>query len=181
CTSAWDAAGILRSLQPALAKHLERCESLPLVAVTAFFPRTERDLDGFGCLFPKLENFTASGVLFNGSVFSGREEGLRSETWIFGGDDQPEAVTWSDGETLTHLLRDRRRLNGQDDEPAHFEVTRWPRAIPCYSVDWERALDSLKVPAPLYLHGNYMGALGLARILDRSRKLAQTIKENYRG
>lgn len=177
-TSAWAAAEILQASQPAIAKTLARCESLSLVRSVCFFDKTGHELEGFGCLFPVRERFHNLGALFDSSIFPNRSA-LRSESWIMGGAAYPEITAWSDEQVIESIVRDRERLTGRRQEPVGYHITRWPRAIPHYTVEWERALQSLQVPPPLYLHGNYLGQLGLSRILNRSISLAAQIKENY--
>ena len=180
CTSVWAAASIVESVDPHLANRMRECECLPLVTVTAFFSPTGNDLKGFGCLFPEEQNFHALGVLFNNCIFTGRAS-ARSETWIFGGAGQPDAAKLSDEELRCKILSDRARLPGGSGELLSLVVTRWPRALPHYTTDWEKRLQDLTPSPPLYLHGNYLGALGLARILERSKKLAEEIKKEYAG
>ena len=174
CTSAWTAA---RLVQGPLKADLARVESLPLVSITAFF-KPGRDLRGFGCLFPARENFHALGVLFNDCIFEGRSR-ERSETWIFGGAGHPDICQLSDAQLIERIVSDRHRLNGREEYPLASHITRWPRALPHYTVEWEKTLRTLNVERPLFLHGNYLGALGLGAILARSKALAQEIKELY--
>jgi oxygen-dependent protoporphyrinogen oxidase len=98
---------------------------------------------------------------------------------MLGGAMNPEIVTWSDEQILQIILKDRERLVGVATEPLQHHIQRWPRSIPHYTCAWESALKSLRVAPPLYLHGNYLGQIGLARILERSMTLAQNIRENY--
>lgn len=178
CTSAWAAAQILKESYPSLADSLSQCESLPLVTVTTFFDHEKDEPRGFGCLFPIEKGFTARGVVFNDSVFHGRSS-YRSETWIFGGAADPEVKDRTDAQIRESLLQDRSRLTGKTSLPLDMIITRWPRAIPHYTVQWEKVLADLKVPKPLFLHGNYLGAIGLSRIYQRSKHLAAQIKEIY--
>ncbi len=180
CTSAWAAAQILSAREPESAALLARCESLPLVSVTAFFPHQTGELRGFGCLFPESQGFHALGVLFADGIFADRSE-QRAETWILGGARQMQVMTLDDEGVTAALAEDRRRLTGQPWRPLSVDITRWPRALPHYTVEWERALSALSVPAPLFLHGNYLGHLGLAQIHQRSRTLARELKEKYAG
>lgn len=177
-TSAWAAAEILKPRNPVMAAVLEQCESLAVVSVTLFFEKQDTDLDGFGCLFPNSQGFHSLGVLFNSSVFDNRSP-HRSETWILGGATNPEIVACSDEQILDMIRSDRILMSGDDARPLDFKINRWARAIPHYTVDWECALRQLKVEPPLYLHGNYLGALGLAGINARSLDLAKNIKESY--
>lgn len=177
-TSAWAACETLRACYPELSQTLAKCESLPLITVTAFFDRSESDREGFGCLFPRPQGFRSLGVIFNSSVFGGRsEEQLRSETWIFGGAHDRGAVDLSDNQIGEALSRDRRRLNGGAHAPRELVITRHARALPHYTLEWARELRRLEVPHPLYLHGNYLGDLGLASIYQRSKRLAGQIEE----
>lgn len=177
CTSAWAAADIVGSHDSNLAARLKTCESLPLITVTAFFEHRAQELKGFGVLFPQAQGFQALGVLFNDCIFSSRSS-HRSETWIFGGADQSHDL--SDEQIRQAILRDRLRF-GLGDKPLSLHITRWPRALPHYTVAWEKTLRALEVKPPLYLHGNYLGALGLARIQQRSKDLAALLKERYAG
>lgn len=178
CTSAWSAAQIVAGYDQSLADLLEQCESLPVVSTTAFFEHSKKDIQGFGCLFPQSQRFNSLGVLFNSCIFRERSH-LRSETWIMGGFAQPKVFELTDDQILDLILRDRKKMVGLDERPLSFKVNRWPRALPHYTIDWEKALANLQVERPLYLHGNYLGAIGLSRICARSRKLAQEIRESY--
>jgi oxygen-dependent protoporphyrinogen oxidase len=180
-TSVWGAAQILHTHFPRAAELLGRCESLPLISVTTFFNHQAEQLQGFGCLFPRSQGFHALGVLFNDCIFAGRSK-LRSETWIFGGALNPEVLQLNEKQLLEQLLNDRRRLPGASKEPpkaVHFK--HWTRALPHYTLRWESVLQKLSLPKPIYLHGNYLGALGLTQILARSNRLAREIKEAHFG
>lgn len=178
-TGVKDAARLLESTRPDLAGRLNTAEVLPLVSVTAFFEPDAQDPRGFGCLFPESQGFSALGVLFNDCIFEGRSS-VRSETWILGGASGASLVRLTDEEILTLVLRDRRKLKGREQTPLEAHVTKWPEALPHYTLEWEKTLRTLEPEAPLFLHGNYLGKLGLAGILDRSIVLAGKIKEAAR-
>jgi oxygen-dependent protoporphyrinogen oxidase len=178
-TPAWTAAELTQETRPELSEQLRHCESLPLVSATAVFEKSASDLQGFGCLFPPPQGFQASGAVFNDCIFEGRSN-RRSETWIFGGALNLAAVKWSDDEIRAHILKDRARLMpGAKQEPFELKISRWPRAIPHYTVQWEKFLQTLKAERPLYLHGNYLGVIGLSRIHRRSIQLAEQLKDTY--
>lgn len=178
CTSAWAAARLTEESHPEATEVLARCESLPLITITAFYPRHARDLQGFGCLFPPGQGFTALGALLNDTIFEGRSL-VRSETWIFGGAMNRAVTELDDANLRRTLAQDRTRLTGVTVEPLDMVITRWPQAIPHYTVEWEAELQTFNVPRPLFLHGNYLGQLGLTQIFARSRALALQIKELY--
>ncbi len=178
CTSAWNAAEIFQMTHPQFSQILKQCESVSLVRVTCFFKPADTDLDGYGCLFPVQQRFHSLGVLFDSCIFPNRSQ-LRAESWILGGAQYPEIGAWSDEQVIESIVADRKRMLGDESRPVSYNITRWPRAIPHYTTKWEAALKTLRVTPPLYLHGNYLGSLGLGRMLNRSVKLAAEIKENY--
>ena len=172
CTSAREAADCLVPAAPAVAEALLRIEMLSLVTVTAFYARQAGDLAGFGCLFPRDQGFRARGVLFNDSIFEGRS-GFRSETWIFGGAHDPGIVDLDETTLGEVVARDRERMTGRTDAPLALYTTRWPAALPHYDVALEQMLSGFpQLPPHVRLGGNYLGGIGLARILDRSARVA---------
>lgn len=172
CLSARAAAEALASIAPALSAALRRIEMLSIVTVTAFYQATSAKLNGFGCLFPRDQGFRARGVLSNDSIFEGRGPAL-AETWIFGGALDPEVVNFSDEEFAALLADERERFYRKKDLPLDIYVTRWPHALPHYSVELEKILTALPVPPQnVALVGNYLGRIGLAKILERAAIVA---------
>jgi oxygen-dependent protoporphyrinogen oxidase len=179
-TSAWQASELLKSARPKLATKLAHVESLPLLSVTCFFKHGNKDLRGFGCLFPRRQKFHSLGVLFNDCIFAGRARaGIRSETWILGGAHNRDIAAVSDDEILRRILQDRGRLGGDDVPPLDYKIQRWTRALPHYTCDWAKHLEDVHDDPPIYLHGNYLGEIGLSRIYARSIRLAVQLKASY--
>ncbi len=177
-TSAWNAAEILKTSHPHVSQILERCESVPLIRATCFFKESAKDLEGFGCLFPRGQKFNSLGVLFDSCIFAERSQ-ARAESWILGGALNPSALAASDEEVIESIVSDRSRLMASSDRPLSFHISRWQRALPHYTCEWEAELADLKPEPPLYLHGNYLGQIGLSQILNRSVQLAAQIKGNH--
>jgi oxygen-dependent protoporphyrinogen oxidase len=173
CLSASAAAKYLDRIAPELAQSLGQIEMLSLATVTCFYPQDAARLKGFGCLFPRSEGFRARGVLFNDYIFEGRGP-AHAETWIFGGALDPEVVSLSDDEFAQTIASERERFYGRRDEPLGMRVTRWPRAIPHYTIELERVLATLPAPPKnIALVGNYLGRIGLAKILERAAFVAE--------
>jgi len=178
CGSATQTADALTSASPEIASLLAKIEMLPLVSVTAFFKRDPRTKRGFGVLFPPTERFRSLGVLYNDAIFPGRvtrEKTVQSETWILGGARRPEITGMPMDGVLREFLGDRNRvlgIAGPVERPIHYVLHRWARAIPYYTVEHERTLEelsrALQRPGKLRLMGNYLGGIGLAKILDRA-------------
>ncbi|MGZ3691603.1 MAG: protoporphyrinogen/coproporphyrinogen oxidase [Pseudobdellovibrio sp.] len=183
-TSISDAAGLLESTAPKAAKALKEIPLNPLSTVVMGFEK-QRSLKGFGCLFPRDQKISALGVLFNTDIFAGRGE-LESETWIYA---QSSAHVES-------ALADRKLLLGVSESPAIQRTQEWPKALPLYGKKLRELLVSdiwktsdardpfaiLKNGAELsetknrtFLTGNYLGGIGLAKILDYNLRLADKI------
>ena len=173
-TSAWDAASLLPN------SSLKTIEPVPLISVTLVWPLNEPTLYGFGCLFPPSENFFAAGVLINGCIFSNRGPNP-TETWIVSQD--PSQLT--DEQIKKSILTDRQRLFETSTEPLECHITRWPKAIPAYNANLQNFLSSYseteKILAQknIYLAGNYLGKIGLAKIYDQNIVLAEKLKTKY--
>ena len=175
CLSANAAAKYLSGLAPAVAQALSKIEMLSIATVTCFYSQDAAQLKGFGCLFPRNEGFRARGVLFNDFIFEGRGP-AHAESWIFGGALDPDVVNLDDAEFARTIATERQRFYGHRDEPIAMRVTRWPRALPHYTLELERILTTLPPPPPnVRLVGNYLGRIGLAKILERAAFVADRL------
>lgn len=173
-TSAWDAAALLAGCAPDLAARLRTAEILPLVAVTVFFRAAQDKYPGFGCLFPAQAPTRALGVLMNSYIFAGRA-GVYNETWIFGGARDGSALHLTDQEIIAEITASRQRLFGLTSDIVESKITRWPQALPHYTLPWASTLAAIPEIPGLHLHGNWLGGIGLSHILDRSHLLAERI------
>ena len=190
CTEAPAAACLLRSHAPRLAAALDRIRMVSLVTVTAFFQPSAHDLRGSGVLFPRSSNVGALGVLFNTDVFPGRSD-LRSETWIYSSSRQlaPDSVeagfSRPDGaidEDLRHQLEaDRAVLTGRHERPVAVYVTPRPNALPLYDTAILRTAAAVEaLPPGLALAGNYLGSLGVSRLVDGGAAAAARLLQRVR-
>jgi oxygen-dependent protoporphyrinogen oxidase len=175
CLSARTAAEFLADAVPELSQALRGIEMLSLATVTCFYPTEAARLKGFGCLFPRDQGFRARGVLFNDCIFEGRGP-AHSETWIFGGALDPEAVNLGDNEFAQLIASEREKFYGKHDDVLDFRITHWPNALPHYSIELERILTMFPAPpSNIALVGNYLGRIGLAKILERAALVANEI------
>jgi oxygen-dependent protoporphyrinogen oxidase len=172
CTSAIAAAECLIKVAPEFSASLRQIEMMPVVTVTCQYKPAAARLKGFGCLFPRSEGFRARGVLFNECIFAGRGP-AHSETWIFGGAFDPEIVRLSDPQLIELISSERQRLFGEHDEAIGIHITSWPEALPHYSIELERILTRLPAPpANVGMVGNYLGRIGLAKLIERAAFVA---------
>ncbi|MCC2679323.1 MAG: hypothetical protein K0R29_1899 [Pseudobdellovibrio sp.] len=179
-TSLENAKYALKETAPIVSEQMSSVPMLPLATVTLKFSSTSR-VQGFGCLFPAPENFHALGVLFNSDIFPGR--GDYSETWII------SDVKSTDDNLLRAIAIDRKRMAGAEENPVAHHIRRWEKALPLYGKELEKVLVNAPFSqglisgvrldesrSPLYLTGNYLGVIGLAKILDYNIRLSQRIE-----
>lgn len=180
-TSASAAGKILEETQPALAQTLQKIRMSSLLSVTLFFDKAQNDYQGFGCLIPRGYGLKSLGVLMNSYIFAHRNK-FYNETWILGGAAEESLLDLSDSELLELLHKERLRILGNATAPCHSHIQRWKNALPFYDLTLEKVLEELKsqpLPENLYLHGNYLGGIGLSKILERSHALAEEIASRH--
>jgi oxygen-dependent protoporphyrinogen oxidase len=148
---------------------------LPIVTTTAFFQKTDASSAGFGCLFPPCEKRNALGVLKNDFIFENRSKGLHSETWILGGANQPDIMGLADKEIEAKILNERADVFGLIENPKEIVITRWPSALPHYTLDLKLEVAALPVSENVFLIGNYLGSIGLSQILLLARALPEKL------
>lgn len=153
-----------------------KIETVPLISTTVFFPKGQRPLKGFGCLFPRAEGFEHLGVLFNDCIFANRSI-YHSDTWILGGAQNLSCKNLSETEVLIKVSEEQKKLYKTPIDALESKVFIWQEAIPHYTLELEQALERLSLPPEILLHGNFMGYLGLGKILQQGYKIAQQIKQ----
>lgn len=177
CTAAPHAAELLAPHAPEVSQQLRQIELLPIITATCFYERSARQPQGFGCLFPRHGEIRALGVLFNDCLFENRSA-LRSETWILGGASDRAAIQLADAELETILANNHAKLVGAQESLLSVHLTRWPQALPHYSLTLEHVLTALpSLPGHLALVGNYLGKIGLAKLLERAAQAAIQMQE----
>jgi oxygen-dependent protoporphyrinogen oxidase len=179
CSSASAAASITRELYPTLAQTLSRIHMTSVASVKVFFAKAQTKFKGFGCLVPRVgASYKTLGVLMNSYIFAGRDK-TYNETWILGGLDADQIVKMSDTELIHLIQSERATFFKATDTVLYTKIDRWEKALPAYDVELENILKQVDLPADLYLHGNYLGGLGLSKILERGDRLAQELADKY--
>jgi oxygen-dependent protoporphyrinogen oxidase len=177
-TPAPAAARILEVIDPVRAVALKKVELLPVITATVSFKDPPPHQTGFGCLFPPVEPRRALGVLMNNFIFPNRASKGFSETWILGGakPDAENVLEASDQEILNIIIEERHAVLGAGGDSFGFRITRWPQALPHYTLDLEKVLPELQgLRQNVVLIGNYLGQIGLSKILDRAAQLPDEI------
>lgn len=179
CSSASAAAQITKSLHPALSQTLSRIRMSSVVSVKAFFDQAQTKFAGFGCLIPRVGvPFKTLGVLMNTYIFPNRDK-FYNETWILGGAQADSILAMGDLEIVHTIQSERQEFLKCKANLAYTKIDRWEKALPAYDVELEKVLQEIELPKDLYLHGNYLGGLGLSKILERGDKLAQELAGKY--
>lgn len=172
-----------------------------LKSVSLFWRIEDRpDFEGFGCLFPRSETYL--GVLFDSDIFTHRtnSESVFLEKWILKVHPNSTDRLWSDEESgwsnadLDELLKFRaRQLRAHSQtqgQPLKVWVTPKPLALPKYDLHLEAQLcKASRVEfkgkfiythpqnSHYIYHGNYLGEIGLTKILHQSLRIAQYVGE----
>ena len=179
---AGSAAALVRDLAPEAARALEEIPYAPVASVASVYERADiaHALDGFGFLVPRVEKRRILGTLFSSSMFEGRapKERVLLTTFV-GGRRDPQLVSSSE-EALAAMVEDElATLLGAARRPRFSVVTRWPHAIPQYTLGHlsriERA-ERVQARLPgLYLCGSYRAGVSVAGCIASAHDTADTV------
>ena len=164
--------------QQILPERLPVFEMLDVVRTTVAFDSHAKKIGGFGVLFADGQGFRSLGALSNSEIFPDPSPFV-SESWILGGANDPAALHLQDQE-LIEVIQDERAKLLKDPSPVQGSViTRWPGGFPHYTVNLERELQGGFIEKlageGIFLVGNYLGVLGLSRILRRNLEIVERI------
>ena len=175
-TCARAAAPLVEPHAPRLGAALASLPMTTLSLATAFFPPHDRDLHGFGVLFPRGCGVEALGVRFDSDIFpAALDRKWRTETWI-SRVDESQCGFLDSYQLWRAAAADRYVFTGRTDEPADVVTTYRPNALPLYGsgvLDIQGRLSDL--PPWLALAGNYMGRLGASKLLDVAGEAATRV------
>ncbi len=153
----------------------------PVASVFTGYKRAQvhHPLDGFGVLVPQVERRQILGTLFSSTLFPGRApEGHVGLTTFVGGMRDPQLAGLDEHELLRVVQGELASLLGASGAPVFTRVQRWPRAIPQYTLDYQRfkdAITTVEAAAPgLFIGGNCRDGISLANCIEAGRRLAET-------
>ncbi len=176
------AATLVRDFAPDAARALEEIPYAGVVSVAHGYRRSDvlHPLDGFGLLAPRVEKRRILGVLFSSSVFDGRapEDAVLFTTFI-GGRRDPQLLSRAD-EDLAEIVREElAALVGARGAPVFCALTRWPRAIPQYTLghlDRIRRAEQARQALPgLYLCASYRGGVAVGDCIKSGQQTAEAV------
>ncbi len=134
-------------------------------------------LDGFGVLVPAVERRHLLGALFSSTLFPGRAPaGHVAITSFVGGSRNPELARLDDDALLGVVEAELVRMVGARDRPVYTHIHRWLRAIPQYTLDYQRFKDAITAveaaTGALFIGGNCRDGISLANCIEGGRRLA---------
>lgn len=187
-TAAPSAAGLLRPLAPDAAAALAAIAYAPVATVaTAYAASTvAHPLDGFGALMPRREGRRVLGVLFSSTMFEARAPaGTALLTTFVGGQRNPELPGRSEADLGALVQAEHADLLGARGAPIFQEVTRWPQAIPQYTLGHMarvQAADNAEVALPgLFLGGSWKGGVSVGDCLRNGLVLGDQVAARLRA
>jgi protoporphyrinogen oxidase len=169
---AWEAARLLSLKAPKLSEILQELNFQDVTTVTRFFRSTDRRLHGFGALIPEEANLGVMGILVNDCLFENRtNDSTLSETWILKGQ-------LSETQINAILKTAESVFWGTPREAIKTEFCVWPRGLPRYDLVLEKLLPQIEseaLRADVFLTGNYLGRIGLAKFIERNKEWSEAL------
>ena len=167
-TPADRASALLREHASDAAAALVEIDYAPVATVASAYTAAdiEHPLDGFGCLVPRKAGRQVLGVLFTSTLFEGRAPaGGAMLTTFIGGRRQPDLPGMPEADIAALAHAEHQTLLGARGRPRFQEVTRWPRAIPQYTLGHlgrvARATAASNVLPGLFFVANWKGGVSV--------------------
>jgi len=187
-TPADGAAKLLRHAAPDAAAALDAIPYAPVATVASAYRRADvtHPLDGFGFLAPKVEERRILGTLFSSSMFDGRagSDKVLLTTYL-GGQRAAEAVSLSEAVLADLVHREMAALLGARAAPGFCAVTRWPRAIPQYTLGHAeriRRAERAESELPgLFLCASYRGGVAVGDCIQSGYRMAEAVARYARA
>lgn len=168
--------------------ELARIEHAPVASVFTGWRRdaVAHPLDGFGVLVPEVERGRVLGTLFSSTIFPRRApDGHVALTTFVGGTRQPELAALSEPALVELVTEALQELVGARGQPEFVHVKQWPRAIPQYTLGYERYLEicaeAEKAAPGLFIGGNGRDGISLSNCIQSGRRLAAATQERLRS
>ena len=179
---AYEAARIVERLAPDAAAALEAIVYPPVATVASCYRRADvaHPLDGFGFLAPRRESPPILGCLFSSSMFSGRAEPstVLLTTFVGGVRSAPLALRTEDELAADVSTALRGYLGAR--QPLWQVVTRWPQAIPQYTLGHLQrvaAVERAEAASPgLRFCANWRGGVSVADCIKSAHASVEALQ-----
>lgn len=176
------AAALLREHAPDAAAALDEIVYAPVATVASAYAASSiaHPLDGFGCLVPRKEQRRILGVLFSSRMFEGRAPaGTVLLTTFVGGQRNPDLPGRAEADIATLVHEEHAALLGARERPLFQAVTRWPRAIPQYTLGHldrvARAAAAQRVLPGLFFCANWTGGVSVGDCIKNGHLQADAV------
>jgi oxygen-dependent protoporphyrinogen oxidase len=181
------AAALVREHAADAATALNEIAYAPVATVASGYAAAAiaHPLDGFGCLVPRKEGRRVLGVLFSSSMFDGRASpGQALLTTFIGGQREPELPRLDAEELGAIAHQEHAALLGARQTPLFQQVTRWPRAIPQYTLghlDRVARADAAQQALPgLFFSANWKGGVAVGDCIRNAHLGADAVVSHLR-
>ncbi|MCS7314464.1 MAG: protoporphyrinogen oxidase [Bryobacterales bacterium] len=176
---AWEAARVVRALDPVLSDLLEAIPYRGSITVSLGYPRSlvHPMPRGFGFLVPKCERHRLLACTWVGAKFPHREPPYMLLMRCFlGGDD----LLGADEHEITDVVRhELARILDVRAEPSFVRVARWPRSMPQYTVGHRERVEAVRARLAawpgLLVAGNAYEGIGVPDCVRSGRESARRI------
>jgi oxygen-dependent protoporphyrinogen oxidase len=184
---AYATAGIIRPIDPEMAKTLESIYYPPVVEVFMGFRQEQvgQPLDGFGFLIPEKEQRKILGTIWSSALFRGRapRDHVALTTFV-GGARQPALTEQDDESIISAVLSELKTIMRIGGPPVYAKVTRWAKAIPQYTLGYPtilKAMNSLEQNfRGAFLCSNYRGGIAVGDCVANAEDTTEKVLEHLK-
>ncbi len=173
---------LVAALSPAAAQALAEITYPPVASVVSAYRREDvnHPLDGFGFLVPEKEKRRILGTIFSSTLFPGRgPDGMVVLTTFVGGMRQPDLARAADDEIFALVQAENAALLDAAPRAAMVTLTRWPQAIPQYSLghlDRVAATEAAEQALPgLHFCANWRGGISVGDCIKSGFAMAEKL------
>jgi len=152
----------------------------PVVSVFTGFriKNVPHPLEGFGLLVPEVEQRSILGTLFSSTLFPGRApDDMVGLTTFVGGVRSPELASLDDLSLARLVGNELWELLGVNGPIQYLDVRRWPRAIPQYTLGYDRyqeIFSAIEAATPgLFIGGNVRDGISIGSCIESGTRLAR--------
>jgi protoporphyrinogen/coproporphyrinogen III oxidase len=137
-------------------------------------------LDGFGFLAPRVEQRRILGTLFSSTMFAGRvgKDQVLLTTFV-GGQRAPTLPVLPEADLVRIVSAELAVLLGAREVPLSCAVTRWPRAIPQYTLGHLQRIGAAATAESalpgLFLCASYRGGVAVGDCIASGCRMADRV------